>query len=144
MKMDMLDYVMPLIEACEPAFPDNHRKKHIVRLTKPLIGYKKVTTRSCWSGTRRTIVTLEIPVGALVVTSDMTHAWRFPAKFRTDIAKVVAFGDKQAPMGWSEHDPDFEYYVGDIVMPRRPFVHANNHCSSGIHFFLTYSGARIY
>ena len=89
----------------------------IIAAEGDLIGYKKLASGM--------ICKLRIPAEAK--RSNATGR-----KCRAEYA-VVLEGN-----GFSQHDPGFEYRVGETVRPREPFDDDRwNECASGIHFFLT-------
>lgn len=81
------------------------------------------------------LVKLELPVGARVVRS------LFSNKCRTDRAKVLAItsldGSINYQIAHSDHDWDYYYNVGKVVVPYRCKFDDRSwiSCSSGIHFF---------
>lgn len=81
------------------------------------------------------LVKLELPVGARVVRS------LFSNKCRTDKAKVLAItsldGSINYQIAHSDHDWDYYYNVGEVVVPYRCEFDDRSwiSCSSGIHFF---------
>ena len=105
-------------------------------LTDNIIGYKKCMDY--------TIVTLEIPRGAIVFSIDGT-------KCRTNKAKVIAIDG--ADRAYSKHSTYLEhnktyghmsYYVGDEFTVYNFDCKYNEECSRGIHFFLTREEAEDY
>lgn len=101
-------------------------------LTEPIIGYKKCLT----DDKLYTIVTLEIPRGAIVFSINGNSC-------RTNKVKVIDIADgyKRA---YSEHAEHFSYYIGDEINIYDFDLQYNNECSSGIHFFMTREEAEHY
>ena len=95
-------------------------------LQDPIIGYKKCRND--------TIVTLEIPKGAIVFSINNS-------KCRTNKAKVLDIIDIDSGLhikeAYSEHDNNFVYKVGDSVTINDFNLAYNIECASGIHFFKT-------
>ena len=105
-------------------------------LTDNIIGYKKCMDY--------TIVTLEIPRGAIVFSIDGT-------KCRTNKAKVIAIDGADRAYSkhstYSEHNRTYghmSYYVGDEFTVYNFDCKYNEECSRGIHFFLTREEAEDY
>ena len=105
-------------------------------LTDNIIGYKKCMDY--------TIVTLEIPRGAIVFSIDGT-------KCRTNKAKVIAIDGADRAYSkhstYSEHNRTYghmSYYVGDEITVYNFDCKYNEECSRGIHFFLTREEAEDY
>lgn len=108
----------------------------LVRLTRPMLAYKKVRAFAEGGWYAFTVAHLRIPKGALVSTSG-------GSKLRASRAVVLGFGRKGMKEGRSIHDINFKYQLGRTVHPRRGFDEdAGSTCSSGIHFYLTLGGAR--
>lgn len=109
----------------------------LVRLTRPMTAYKKVRAfenGQWWDG--RTVATLRIPKGALVTTAG-------GPKMRASRAKVVGFSRKGMKEARSLHAVSFKYRLGRVVRPCFAFDEdAGDMCASGIHFYLTFAGAR--
>lgn len=142
-------------------------KNTLVRLSAPLIVYKKVTVRSHDKHTLgKAIATLRIPRGALVSRANSS-------KHRTSEAKVVSIDFTRTELdalkyrikrhnthmygaSWSLDSlvftslsyigHNFKYRVGRIVRPKgRKFdKDPANQCASGIHFFRHRMGAIRY
>jgi hypothetical protein len=86
-----------------------------------LIGYKKLAGG----------VICKIKIPAAAKRSNATGR-----KCRAEYA-IVLEGE-----GFSKHDRDFKYVVGETVRPTTPFNENRwEECASGIHFFLTRSEA---
>ena len=93
-----------------------------------LIGWKKLRGG--------VICKLKIPEAA-----KRFHA--FGRKCRCEYAEVLELCG--AEVGHSQHDPTFEYRVGEIVRPEYPFSENwMEECESGIHFFITRVEAENY
>ena len=89
-------------------------------LEEPMIGYKKCHTH---------IVTLEIPVGAIVFSINN-------GKCRTNKAKVLAISDRLDEVA-SNWDDKFIYRIGEEKTIKDFDMMYNIECSTGIHFFRT-------
>ena len=104
------------------------RKLYAIRTVLPegdLIGYKKLRCG--------TICKLRIPADAKRVGGLVGR------KCRAEFA-VVLEGE-----GFSKHDPQFEYTVGQVVKPSEAFNDSLvSECESGIHFFITRQEAKDY
>ncbi len=97
-----------------------------------IIGWKKLQNGS--------IAKLRIPESA-------KRSNAFGRKCRCSEAIVVAIydGDNEVDVGFSSHDPAFEYKKGEIVRPKKPFSEDwQDECASGIHFFITREEAENY
>ena len=93
-----------------------------------LIGYKK---------TMQGVVKLLIP-------SDAKRSHSFGRKCRAEFAKVLEIPEG-VEVAFSSHDSSFEYRVGEIVKPKKPFSdNWQEECESGIHFFITKIEAENY
>lgn len=115
-------------------------------LKEPMIGYKKCRDN--------TIVTLEIPAGAVVFSIN-------GKKCRTNIAKCVDIEfrqdrlnrlhgiskhrrDMRGRVAFSEHDHNFSYRIGQTYTIDDFDLRYNVECTNGIHFFKTYEEAMEY
>lgn len=103
---------------CGAKFSLQEQKRFGRILTEPLIGYKK--TRE------GVVITAEIPAGAIVFCIN-------GKKCRTNRAKII---DME---GWnflySQHDMDFQYYIGKEIVIKDFNMMYNVECASGFHFF---------
>lgn len=99
-------------------------------LTEPIIGYKKCRDVIGKS----TIVTLEIPRGAIVFSIN-------GSKCRTNKAKVIAIDGANRAISYYKY---MTYYVGDEFTIYDFDCQYNIECGEGIHFFLTKEEAKDY
>lgn len=99
-----------------------------VCLKESMTGYKK-----CENGV---IVTLEIPVGAIVFSINNS-------KCRTNVAKVIDIDNGLTKVA-SCYDSNFIYRKGRIVRVNNFNCQYNEECASGIHFFRTREEAKKY
>jgi hypothetical protein len=94
-----------------------------------------------WKALRGGVIAqLHIPASA-----KRSHA--FGRKCRAECAEVLALlkGEEAVTVGYSQHDSDFEYRVGAIVVPAQAFdTNWQEECASGIHFFITREEAEAY
>jgi uncharacterized protein YjbI with pentapeptide repeats len=61
------------------------------------------------------------------------------------IVEAIFDGESNVLVGYSQHDPSFEYRVGNTVHPSESFDDNRwNECGSGIHFFITRGEAERY
>ena len=72
----------------------------------------------------------------LLIPADAKRSNATTRKCRASRAIVLElFGEEE---GWSSHDTNFVYRVGETVIPEEPFDENRwAECASGIHFFLT-------
>ena len=109
-------------------------------LTKSIIGYKKAIIRPFMT-LQEALITLEIPVGAIVFQPNNF-------KCRTNIAKVIRITNlgetdilKEA-QSW--FDSSFIYYAGETIICDDFKLNNSIECASGIHFFLDKESALNY
>lgn len=104
-----------------------------ITLTEPMLGYKKCRG-NC-------IVTLEIPIGAIVYSINNN-------KCRTNRAKAISIvmqDDTSVSYAQSYYDISFFYKVGKEIDISETFnLMYNVECSTGIHFFRTREEAENY
>jgi hypothetical protein len=120
----------------------------IEKLTKPMIGFKKVNIVNNDNGhVGYAIVTIEIPAGARVGYDSCALNW----KHRTSLAKVIEIKNqnkyvlKKGDYYCSDYDWNFKWWVGKTVFPRTsPFSMRRESCESGIHFFRSAFHAQRY
>jgi len=117
----------------------------IVKLEKPIVGFKKVMKLRYPKPYARylkpydtRVIELIIPAGALVHYPDPRELDNTWFKLRASEA-YVAKGN-----GKSSHDFLFKYREGEIVKPESKFSRVNKTCASGIHFFLDPEEAALY
>ena len=99
----------------------------------PIRGYKKCGT----NGNSPTIVTLEIPRGAIVFSIN-------GSKCRTNKAIVLSIDGDGIDKAYSFYDEEFVYRVGDELVIDDFDLRYNVECGAGIHFFLTKKEAENY
>ena len=99
----------------------------------PIRGYKKCDT----NGNGPTIVTLEIPRGAIVFSIN-------GSKCRTNKAIVRSIDGDGIDEAHSFFDEEFVYRVGDELVIDDFDLRYNVECGTGIHFFLTKEEAENY
>lgn len=99
----------------------------------PIRGYKKCDT----NGNGPTIVTLEIPHGAIVFSIN-------GSKCRTNKAIVRSIDGDGIDEAYSFFDEEFVYRVGDELVINDFDLRYNIECGTGIHFFLTKEEAENY
>ena len=105
---------------CESIFDASEKIRKGIILEEPMIGYKKCHTH---------IVTLEIPVGAIVFSINN-------GKCRTNRAKVLTISDGLDEVA-SNWDDKFIYSIGEEKTIKDFDMMYNIECSTGIHFFRT-------
>ena len=114
-------------DLCESIFDASEEIRKGIILEEPMIGYKKCDTH---------IVTLEIPVGAIVFSINN-------GKCRTNKAKVLAISDGLDKVK-SKKDSSFIYRIGEEKTIKDFDMMYNIECSTGIHFFRTKEEAENY
>ena len=112
---------------CESIFDASEKIRKGIILEEPMIGYKRCDTH---------IVTLEIPVGAIVYSINKR-------KCRTNKAKVLAVSDGLDEVA-SKRDSSFIYRIGEEKTIKDFDMMYNIECSTGIHFFRTKKEAENY
>ena len=112
---------------CESIFDASEKIRKGLILEEPMIGYKKCDNH---------IVTLEIPVGAIVFSINN-------GKCRTNKAKVLAVSDGLDEVA-SNWDYNFIYRIGEEKTIKDFDMMYNIECSTGIHFFRTKEEAENY
>lgn len=83
-----------------------------------------------------TIITLEIPKGAIVYSINNSDC-------RTDKAKVIDMSDDKK-IAYSDFDDSFAYELGKEIEIEDFDLRYNVECSTGIHFFRTREEAESY
>ena len=112
---------------CESIFDALEKIRKGIILEEPMIGYKRCDTH---------IVTLEIPVGAIVYSINK-------GKCRTNKAKVLSVSDGLDEVA-SNWDDNFIYRIGEEKTIKDFDMMYNIECSTGIHFFRTKEEAENY
>jgi hypothetical protein len=113
---------------CGSIFDASEKIRKGIILEEPMIGYKTCNNR---------IVTLEIPVGAIVYSINK-------GKCRTNRAKVLAIDDGELNEVASDWDDSFIYRIGEEKTIKDFDMMYNIECSTGIHFFRTKQEAEEY
>jgi Family of unknown function (DUF5758) len=128
------------------------KKGHLFEVISPIRVFKKVYVNGGnHFDVRAVVAELEIPVGALVVVptelGGLEHRIMFQ-KQRASEAKVIRIRDISTDATYktaeSAFDCTFKYTVGKTVKPTKAFNKIDYACTSGIHFFRTYTQAREY
>lgn len=101
------------------AYLEGAERKRLGRfLTEPLTGYKKTL--------EGVVITAEIPAGVVVFCIN-------GRKCRTNKAKITDMAGKEVLH--SQHDPKFEYRLGQEIEIKDFNLMYNVECASGFHFF---------
>jgi uncharacterized protein YjbI with pentapeptide repeats len=124
---DLIDADFSSANLYESIFDALEKIRKGIILEEPMIGYKKCHTH---------IVTLEIPVGAIVFSINN-------GKCRTNKAKVLAVSDGLDKVA-SNWDNNFIYRIGEEKTIKDFDMMYNIECATGIHFFRTKEEAENY
>lgn len=131
---DIANFSYATFDECAVIFTENTSLYSCgMIIDTPIRGYKKCDT----NGNGPTIVTLEIPRGAIVFSIN-------GSKCRTNKAIVLSIDGDGINEAYSFHDQEFVYRVGDELVIDDFDLRYNVECGTGIHFFLTKGEAEHY
>jgi hypothetical protein len=124
-----------------------YEEYRIEKITKPMIGFKKVVIRnSTGYPVGYAIVKLQIHAGARVGYEPDLLNWKHRASIATvlEIKNQNKYKLKKGDYYSSDYDTSFKWWVGKTVFPRRPYSMNLEACQSGIHFFRSAFHAQRY
>jgi hypothetical protein len=125
---DLSEVDFTLANLTRTKLDESEKIRRGIKLRKIMIGYKKCRYN--------VVVTLEIPVGAIVIGINKQ-------KYRTNMAKVLGF-DRDVEKAVSLYDDKIVYRKGEMVYPDMFDCEYNRECGNGIHFYRTKKEAEEY